>query len=388
MIEIRDKHDCVGCRACEQICPKNCISMQADSEGFSYPTVNTNLCVNCNLCEKVCPCINIIGQGSAHTVFGCKSADKQIQLASSSGGAFTELARTIIKNGGLVFGAVFDENFKVVHSSTDSIDDLDRFRRSKYVQSDTRNAFTLIKGALNAGRKVLFCGTPCQVKGLNLFLRKTYPNLFTVDFICHGVPSPKVWSDYLHNLRLKMGNEAEVTDVNFRSKTKGGWHRFSIRISLRNTSSNETAIVEQYPGQNAYYQLFSQNISLRPSCFHCPAKNFASGSDFTLGDFWGIQNTAPTYDDNNGVTLLAVNSAKGLSLLKEVRLDKFYVSLEQAVSENPSLFHSVSEPAKRKKFFSHDGMFTVNRLNKYSGLDLYGRTRRCLIELALKIIRR
>ena len=388
MINIIDKHNCVGCRACEQVCPKRCIDMRVDPEGFKYPEVNSDLCIDCHLCEKVCPVLNELKSVKPLMVYGCKSTDKDIQLASSSGGCFTQLAKAILQEGGLVFGAIFDEKFIVIHSSTDKLEELDKFRRSKYVQSDTQNSFALVKEALAAGRKVMFCGTPCQIKGLNLFLRESFPNLLTIDFICHGVPSPKVWADYLKVLKQDIGNHMKLISVNFRSKAKGGWHKFALEFKFANTNTTEQKTIAQYPGENVYYQLFFQNLSLRPSCFKCPAKGLKSGSDLTIGDFWGIQDAAPERDDYNGISLVIVNSDKGHSFFNSIEIDKFEVNFETAVKSNPSIFHSVSEPVKRRKFFAGQGPFTKRRLDKFSGMDLYGRTRRHIIEMILKITKR
>lgn len=386
MIEITDKHNCVGCRTCEQACPKQCISMRADAEGFLYPEVDADLCVNCHVCEKVCPVLN--GQTAIVPLktIGCRSNDKQTQMASSSGGIFSELASMVLLRGGMVYGAAFDGEFNVRHIGISTIDELDAIRRSKYVQSDTVDTFSAAKEALDGGKVVLYAATPCQVKALKLFLRKPYDNLLTVDFACHGVPSPKVWSDYLAALTKSVGVDKKLCIVNFRSKKKGGWHKFSLEFTFRDNRTQAESVIAHYPGQNAYYQLFFQNISLRPSCFKCPAKGFTSGSDITLCDFWGIQNVAPQRDDNAGVSLVFANSQKGCDCLAELDIDWFETDLDAATKSNKALFCSVVEPMKRKAFFANGiPTFTMRHLNKYSGLDTYGRVRRWLIEQYLKI---
>ena len=191
MINILDKHNCVGCRACEHICPKQCITISADREGFNYPTVDTDICIDCHLCEKVCPVLVNYDTKEPMKALGCKAKSEEIQLKSSSGGIFSIIAEEILNNNGLVYGASFDDEFRVKHICIDNIDDIDTLRRSKYVQSDTSDTFKSVKNDLEAGRMVLYCGTPCQIKGLSLFLRKQYDNLITVDFVCHGVPSPR-----------------------------------------------------------------------------------------------------------------------------------------------------------------------------------------------------
>lgn len=389
MIAISDKHKCVGCRACEQICPRGCIEMLPDDEGFIYPKLNLDKCIDCHLCEKVCPVLTPLdGRNRPIKVYGCKSKDKDIQLKSSSGGAFSVLADSILSQGGLIFGAIFDESFKVVHSCTDRKERIDAFRRSKYVQSDTLHTFTSVKEALSSGREVLFCGTPCQIKGLKLFLQKPFDNLTTVDIICHGVPSPKVWHDYIDALGKKMGSDYKLSSVNFRSKKAGGWKRFAIELVFSSESGKSAKRVIQHPRDNTFYQLFFQNISLRPACYQCPAKGFTSGSDLTLADFWGIEKTAPQFDDDNGVSLVFVNTRKGSSLTDALSIERFEVSIEEATKHNPSAYNSVPEPAKRKKFFQARTTFTMRHMNKYSGMDLYGRARRRIIELIVKVIKR
>lgn len=386
MIEILDKHKCVGCRACEQICPKQCIEIYTDDEGFKYPRVNLYKCINCHLCEKVCPVLTSSKPKAPLKAIGCKSNDKNIQINSSSGGMFTVLAEKVLKQGGVIFGAIFDENFKVIHSCTDSSDDIDSFRRSKYVQSDTLQTFTSVKETLTDGRTVLFCGTPCQIKGLKLFLRKPFDNLITVDFICHGVPSPKVWHDYINALGEKIGTGFKLSSANFRSKSAGGWHRFALEFVFT-SEDGKTRTVIQHPHDNPYYQLFFQNISLRPSCYKCPAKGFSSGSDLTLADFWGIHKIAPEFDDNNGISLLFVNTDKGKDLIDTLTFDGIEIPVDKATESNPSAYHSVSEPLIRAKFFNGQSNFTLSYLKKFSGLDLKGRTRRWIIEQILKFVK-
>lgn len=257
MINITDKHNCVGCRACEQICPKQCISISGDNEGFIYPAVDQDRCIECHLCEKVCPVLNSSSPTTPIMALGCKAESDEVRLKSSSGGIFSLLAEDTIKKDGIVFGAVFNENFHVRQSCIDNKAGLDRLRRSKYVQSDTVDTYRSVKDALEAGRYVLYCGTPCQIKGLKLYLRKDYENLLTVDFICHGVPSPKVWQDYIDGLREEVGDGNTLKSVNFRSKAAGGWHKFALEFNFENQEGKATDII-QYPRDNPYYQLFSK----------------------------------------------------------------------------------------------------------------------------------
>ncbi len=192
--------ECCGCEACRSICPRHCISMKKDNEGFLYPVRKTEDCINCNLCEKVCPVLYPVNNAKEKFVFAAFNINETVRLQSSSGGLFTLIAEKIIERGGVVFGACFDGNWNVVHDYTDTIEGLTKFRGAKYVQSYIGNSFIKVKNFIESGREVLFTGTPCQVAGLKKFLKKPYSNLFTIDLVCHGVPSPWVWKKYLHEV--------------------------------------------------------------------------------------------------------------------------------------------------------------------------------------------
>ena len=229
MINISDKRNCCGCTACSQVCPKSCITMQIDEEGFKYPQVDANLCVDCGLCEKVCPYLNSYPIPEEKPAsFACKTKDDDLRGKSSSGGLFSVLATKIIQENGVVFGARFNEDWDVYHDYTETEAGLAEFRGSKYVQSDMGDCFAQVKNFLKTGRKVLFTGTPCQVAGLNHFIQKKFENLYTVDFVCHCVPSPKVWKSYLKEVR---GN-ATITHISFRDKSEG-WARYGLPFLRR-----------------------------------------------------------------------------------------------------------------------------------------------------------
>ena len=235
MIRIEKKEDCCGCEACVQRCPKHCISLFRDNEGFLYPSVNESLCIGCGLCEKVCPILNPLPKRKPLQVFAAKNLNEEVRLASSSGGVFTLLAEHTIRNNGVVFGARFNEKWEVAHGFTDTVEGIADFRSSKYVQSKINGTYQEAEQFLKAGRKVLFSGTPCQIAGLKRFLRKEYTNLITVDFLCHGVPSPGVWESYLKETIARKCKKiqfcsdpyASVKKISFRDKTLG-WKKFSF----------------------------------------------------------------------------------------------------------------------------------------------------------------
>lgn len=197
MIKIQNKQDCCGCAACVQRCPKRCISMKEDNEGFLYPVVDESVCIDCGLCEKVCPIINRPEKLPVKEVLAVKNRNEAERMASSSGGVFIALAKKTIEKGGVVFGAVFDENWEVMHTYAETLDEVKPMMGSKYLQSRIGNSFRDAEKFLKEGREVLFTGTPCQVTALHNYLRKDYLNLLSVDFLCHGVPSPGVWRKYL-----------------------------------------------------------------------------------------------------------------------------------------------------------------------------------------------
>lgn len=354
MINIINKEECVGCNACAQICPKSCIAMREDHEGFLYPKVDESLCIDCSLCEKVCPVLVQSEEPTAEPLtYAAKNRDEDIRRDSSSGGLFTLLAQETIRQGGVVFGARFDQNWEVEHHHVESIEELSLFRGSKYLQSRVGNSFSEARESLKSGRQVLFSGTPCQIAGLRLFLRKDYPNLLTVDFVCHGVPSPKVWRHYKDELLTSISHtkRSHFTDIRFRDKTEG-WKRFSFAATIE-MSDNSSVTLREPLNKNIFMRGFLRDLYLRPSCHACPTKSFKSGSDITIADFWGIQNVLPEFDDDKGASLVMVSSEKGREaydaiLSSQERVELTYAS---ALAGNPSIVKSAKPHPNRDKFY-------------------------------------
>lgn len=347
MIKITNKNNCCGCGACINICPKQCISFKEDNEGFLYPNVDAKDCINCNICNRVCPYNDIPTKRMPVTIYAAKHKDDDIRLNSSSGGIFTSLAEKVINQGGIVFGAQFDKNWNVIHSYTDNIIELSKYRGSKYVQSNTLFTYQEAKSFLDKNKSVLYSGTPCQILGLKKFLRKEYTNLITVDFVCHGVPSPKVWQLYLNSVALN----STIIDVNFRNKEKG-WRNFTLYIKTNNTEFKYSMEDNQSP----YMKGFLNELYLRPSCHNCIAKEFASGSDFTIADYWWIHNIKSDIDDNKGISLVYINSIKGKSLFNELNIEKTETNDTKDINEAYLFQGAVSESAiankNRDKFFA------------------------------------
>lgn len=352
MIEIKDKSKCSGCHSCMNICPKNCIKMKVDEEGFWYPQVDKEKCIECGICKKRCPILNDMSIENKPKAYACYNLDEEIRKESSSGGIFTLLASYIIDNGGIVYGAAFNQNFEVEHIRVTDKQDLSKLRGSKYVQSKLGSTYSKIKVYLEQGKLVYFSGTPCQIDGLLCFLNKKYNNLICQDIVCHGVPSPKVWKHYLKQFNLEKNAK-----IMFRDKSTG-WDSYSFTIKQKNKFT-------QLSSNNEYMKVFLKDLCLRPSCYDCHSKSLHRNSDITLADFWGIKEVCPEMYDNKGTSLVFINSKKGQEIFNEIISDIKYqeVDINKASKYNPSSFKSVKMPDKRGKYF--EGVFNSN-FNKFS----------------------
>lgn len=356
MIDIKNKQDCCGCSACTQRCPKQCITMAEDEEGFLYPQVDTSKCVDCHLCEKVCPVINKYEARTPLNVYAAKNSDDEVRLQSSSGGIFTLLAEQTIKDGGVVFGACWDKDWNVKHDYAECLDDLAKFRGSKYLQSVIGDTYIKAEQFLKASRKVMFTGTPCQIAGLKHFLRKEYDNLLAVEVICHSVPSSGVWQQYLIEKLQTLGwNKSDIRHISFRSKATG-WKGYSFMIE--NKDGN---VFWELGSKNAFMRGFLANLYTRPSCKKCPAKQLKSGSDITLGDFWGINSLMPEIDDDKGVSVVIVNTEKGRETIHIV-YNLIQASWSDICSKNPAVVKSVTASAKKDLFFRNNGLSFEKRI--------------------------
>lgn len=352
MINIQEKYMCDGCYACYNICPKDAINMEVDDEGFWYPRVDNEKCVDCNKCEKVCPILNKKQIKSLKKAYACYNLDETVRLKSSSGGIFSILASDIIKNDGVVFGAKFDEDFNVVHDYIEDIEGLSQFRGSKYVQSNIGTSFKEAKKFLDCGRRVLFSGTPCQIAGLKSYLKKDYENLVTVDLICHGVPSPMVWQRYIKEL----SGGKKLTYMTFRNKSKG-WNNGVLKYIFE----DGIEINEKYE-ESSYIKGFIGNCFLRPSCYNCNFKTLDRESDFTIGDFWGIELILPKLDDNKGISLCFIHTDKAENILKDIKSNIYLceVDIYESIRKNPCAIYSVDLLKNRTKFFKYINEVSIN----------------------------
>ena len=346
MIKIQNKQDCCGCAACEQSCPKHCIAMNPDSEGFLYPSVNVDSCIECGLCERVCPILNPYEEQEPLRVIAAINKDKVIRESSSSGGIFCMLASHVIHEGGVVFGARFDCEWEVLLDCTETIDGVHAFMGSKYVQARTGTSYADAKRFLNEGRWVLYSGTPCQIAGLNHYLRKPYSNLLSVEVVCHGVPSPMVWQKYLSETVLDIHR---ITSLRFRDK-RDGWKRFNF--VLQYNEANKTLEAHDFHGKNLFMRAFLSNLILRPSCEYCKAKRGRSRADISLADYWGVQSFHPEMDDDRGTSLVLANTEKGRDILETLDFQFVLSSYAYALKSNGGLStHTVFHP-KRGRFFA------------------------------------
>lgn len=347
MIHIIDKRNCCGCGACASVCPQKCIEMRPDGEGFLYPVADAAACIECGLCEKTCHELNPFGERTPLQYLAAINNDEAVRLRSSSGGIFHLLAAKTIAEGGVVFGARFDGDWQVVMDYAETMDSVEAFMGSKYVQARTETSYTDACRFLNQGRKVLFSGTPCQIAGLKHFLRKPYDNLLTVDIICHGTPSPKVWSRYLDEV-MTSGRKA-ITDICFRNK-RNGWKRFNFALTCN--SEDETVSLVSHHKQNHYMRAFLRDMILRPSCHDCKAKCGRSHSDITLADFWGVETEIPQMFDDKGTGLVMLNSPKAMDALDWSIITYAETNAESALRRNPAWSTSPAAHPKRDYFFS------------------------------------
>ncbi|MDU5920541.1 MAG: Coenzyme F420 hydrogenase/dehydrogenase, beta subunit C-terminal domain [Clostridiales bacterium] len=353
MIKVTDKNKCSGCYACYSVCPKECISMKEDDEGYLYPNVNKNKCINCGICEKKCPIANNNKNNELIETYGCYSKNNDIRKQSSSGGIFSLLAQQVLNSGGVVFGSRYDKDFNVIHDYIEDVNELYKLRGSKYLQSIIGENFKIAKEFLEQGILVLFSGTPCQIDGLIKFLGKEYKNLITVDIICHGVPSKKVWNSYREYMNIK----GDISSVNFRDKSIG-WEEYSIKIEYKNKPT-----FSQLAKDNLYMIGFVNDFYLRPSCYDCKSKGINRASDITLGDFWGINNILPELNDKKGTSIVLIQSQKGENLFNQIKPNIIFKETEinDVIKYNKSIVESAVKSEKRERFFKYINNFKFNQ---------------------------
>lgn len=341
--------DCCGCKLCKDVCKFDAIEFTVGNDGFWYPAVNYDKCVGCGACYKLCPVLAADKEKkkdrSSVKCYGAKSKDERLRLNSTSGGLFGEFALKFLADGAVCCGAGFDDDFRLRHMLIDSDNDLVKLQKSKYVQSDTQGIYIQIRKILDTGKKVLFSGTPCQIEALMNYLPKDYPNLFTIDFICCGVPSPLAFDKYIQMIESRYN--AHVEDVWFKNKEMG-WHKLGTKIEMSNgkkyfRTGNRDLFMSAY---------IEDGLTIRESCSHCRFRHVPHSSDVTIGDFWGIENVKPEFDDNKGTSAVILNSSKGIELFEVIKekLDYFETTLDSIAAGNFTLYKAKS-PAKERDLF-------------------------------------
>lgn len=356
----KNRADCSGCSACANVCPQNCIAMLRDDEGFSYPKINHEICISCGKCEKVCPALNFkpAMPDKLPEVFAAIYPDEKVRRHSSSGGAFTALSELILNNGGIIFGAGFDKNWRVIHTSAENFDELENLRGSKYVQSQIGDIYKRVKVELENNRQVLFSGTPCQCAGLKSFLGKDYDNLLTVDIICYGTPPSPIWENYLEY--VAMGHD--IARINFKSK-RHGWTNPHLEINFY-----DCGYYAKGGSSDIYFKNFYSRIMFRPSCHECKFKFPNGKSDVTIADAWGVQNFAPKMFDNRGTSLVIVHTDKGKNFLSKAKLAGQRVSFDVVAVHNPHALTSSVPDDRRNNFFDDLKKFphlSISVMQKY-----------------------
>jgi len=335
-IHLANPNTCTGCGACASVCPKGCISMVEDREGFVQPKIDAETCIGCHKCEKTCPVLTKIlprsEDGFEQIGYAAKNKNLKERLISSSGSVFPVLAKWILQNGGLVVGVGYDDKFEAVYREIDRAEDLYLVQGSKYIQCrPDRGVFSGIKANLETGRWVLFSGLACQVEGLLNYLGKGYDTLVCVDLICMGVPSPRVWRKYL---AWKFEGE-KILSVNFKEKSIG-WNRFCFYVKTDHREFRELGM------QNQYLQTMFKTYNMRESCFGCPFKQRFRKADLTLADCWGVSQQVGDIDDNKGLSSIVIHTSKGLDIWNNVsdQLDYREVLVDSIIAGNRNMIEN------------------------------------------------
>lgn len=324
---------CSGCTACKAACPKQSISMVADHEGFLRPQIDVAKCVQCHACERACPVLHPSEPDTTPTCYAARTKDDDLRMVSSSGGLFTEFARPILAKGGVVFGCVWEKPALVaIHAKAETEDELAAMRGSKYVQSDLRDTYREARAELQKGREVLFSGTPCQIAGLNHYLEKMYPNLLTVEIVCHGVPSPAVFEKFKQEMLHSKGEYP--CEILFKDK-RNGWKSPSLVVKF---PTHEEFVQPCYA--SPFGSVLLKGLALRPSCHACTSKNGKSGADISIADFWGIEKAIPSLDDNTGISTLFLHTERAKHFCSTLPIEMRSVTFLDATQYNPSYYSS------------------------------------------------
>lgn len=310
-------NDCTGCGSCVSRCPKGCLQLKPDKEGFYYPSYEPSSCVNCHQCEKACHIIHDLPKRVSKNVFMYYSPLDSVREKSSSGGVFSIFADFVMSKKGIVYGSAYNSKEERLCVSSTETESLDNLRKSKYIESFAGESFRSVRNNLLAGRHVLFCGTPCQVYGLKRYLitsKAPQDNLITIDFVCHGVPSNLCFTEFKRSIESK---NKKIEKIDFRYKdfliNNHGWHNHVMKVVYE--TKQKDIIEDRYV--YLYYKPFIDNLMLRKSCYTCQRSEF-SVADFTIGDFWDINKFKPELDDNKGISCVRVNNEEKISIWQDI----------------------------------------------------------------------
>lgn len=358
MINLAASSLCTGCSSCMNSCSRQAIAMEKDEFGFWVPQINYEECIECGACQLKCPVLNSPNIDQYESAYYAVAVNELlVRDEGSSGGAFGYLAEAVLREGGTVFGAFFNAELGLMHGSSDEVA-LEKLKKSKYLESRIDFTFQKCKETVVSGKKVLFCGAPCQIEGLKSYLGKDYENLLTADFLCHGVPSAMVFDKYLDYLTKKNGSE--VISVEFRSKALG-WKTYCIRSTFKNGKSHVGTKFE-----DPYLTEFFDNKVLRESCYSC-SRNTKSSADLTLGDFWGVVNYKEIEDDDTGISMLRSNTIKGARAVESALNDC-------SIGVHPLPLSSVDYAFHRKRY-TLDGRSERLTAIRESGFPLVSKRR-------------
>ncbi|MBW9148514.1 Coenzyme F420 hydrogenase/dehydrogenase, beta subunit C-terminal domain [Clostridium sp. CM028] len=382
MITVFDKkQDCCGCTACKSSCPTQAIKMKADEEGFLYPEVNQKLCVDCKLCRKVCPLqnqINVQDRFTEPLVYALKHKSDNVRMTSASGGAYTAISDYALSTSCTLYGVEFSGEFIVQHKGAITEAGRNKFKGSKYVQSNLGETFKQVYEDLATNKAVFFSGTPCEVAGLRKYMEiskvKT-DKLILNDIICHGTPSPLLWKKYLNFIQKKK----KLKSYTFRAKEKG-WHGCNVKAEFENGKSKINT-----PDVKIYANIFESNLALRQSCYHCRFSNLHRPSDITIGDFWGIEKSLPELDDDKGISLIFVNTPKGQSIFNHMKNKIDFVQSNTNDCLQPNLERPTKCPENREQFWDDYYKFGfIYIAKKYANFSLNARIKRAAVILLKK----
>lgn len=362
---VKTKDFCCGCTACATVCPTHAITMKPDYEGFVYPDINEETCVDCGLCTRICP-LQEKDNREAYPetypeVYAIKHKSDSVRMTSASGGFFSAISDYILEHGGVVYGAVYDDQFRVFHQRAEVTGVRNYMKGSKYVQSDLGDTFIKVKKDLRSKRLVLFTGTPCQIAGLNSYLGSEYSNLVTCDIICHGTSSPKVFQDYIQYLEAK--HNSKIVSFLFRDKEQG-WQAQKWKCEYENGTveidSKELLL---------YKNIFYSHVALRPSCHSCPHASLNRPSDITMGDFWGIENSLPEFKDDKGVSVILLHTKKGKQIFESIADNLLYMKSDTKNCLQPNLQKPSPCSEQRESFWNDYEKYGFSYIVKKYGKD-------------------